>query len=63
MEPWPSRTKGQKSRRWKSASGEEDGVDAEADTDSWEKTAGVDGHAIVGENETKDEETADEVGP
>ncbi|MFF1879947.1 hypothetical protein ACFVVC_00580 [Pseudarthrobacter sp. NPDC058196] len=48
---------------WKSVSGEENGEDTETDTDSWEKAAGVDGHAILSENETKDEETAEEVGP
>lgn len=112
MEPGPSRTKGQKSRRaewwrrtpwaldraldpgegtkalglatlevlarsglarteelelfdiaWKSVSGEENGEDTETDTGPWEEAAGVDGRAILGENETKDEENAEEVGP
>jgi hypothetical protein len=48
---------------WKSVSGEENGEDAETDTDSWEESAGVDGHAILGENETKDAENAEEVEP
>ena len=112
MEPGPSRTKGQKSRRaewwrrtpwaldraldpgegtkalglatlevlarsglapteqlgvsymaWENVAGEENAEDTETDTPAWEEAAGVDGRAILGENETKDEENAEEVGP
>lgn len=48
---------------WKSVSGDENGDDVETDTDSGQEMAVVDGHAILGENGTTDQDSTKEVGP